>query len=234
MEKKQITLFALMIAAIILVFIANKPIEETEIIQGNWDISQKVTANNYDQYLVEESDFDYSDEAIQSIAQQIKDSTGSAKDAIKRAALYTVQNVHYDGSVPISYCYAETASKVLEKGSGDCVSMSRLNTAILRAMGIPTRTMGGCLSSNKRCEILFSIAGYDTQTSDVLDNKKRGWLHEYVEAWDGIEWVRVESTSGQIFDISCNTYLNYGYDSNNINRCVINDNSFIKECRGGY
>jgi len=78
---------------------------------------------------------------------------------------------------------------------------------------------------------LTGTASDNNGVTDVLLSIQRDDTDAY---WDGIEWVRVESTSGQIFDISCNTYLNYGYDSNNINRCVINDNSFIKECRGGY
>jgi transglutaminase-like putative cysteine protease len=208
------------------------PTISTPTIPGSWDISSAVQENNYTQYLVEEKDFDYSDERIYSVAEQIKQGTNSAKDAIKRTALYTVQHVRYDGSVSINYCYNEKASTVLASGKGDCVSMSRLNTAILRVMGIPARTMGGCLTSI-RCSALFAaIPGYTAQTSPIIDNKKRGFLHEYVEVWDGEEWFILESTSGQIFSFdSCGTYLDYGYDTNNIDRCTISDSDFINRCR---
>jgi transglutaminase-like putative cysteine protease len=202
-------------------------------IQGGWDISAEVEAKGYDIYLVEEKDFDFSNEGIFSIATQIKETTDSPEDAIKRTILYTVQNIKYDGSVSIPYCYKEKASTVLYAKRGDCVSMSRLNTALLRAQGIPARTVGGCLSLNKRCDILFaSIPGYMAKTSSLLDEKKRGYLHEYVEVWlPEKEWIRIESTSGQIFSTDCFTYLDYSYDTNNINRCTITDSSFIQECR---
>lgn len=209
------------------------PVGKIDTIQGSWDISSQVKANGFEKYLVEESDFDYTATNVWNAAQAVKSKTASAESAIKETARYVAQNVKYSGLISIDYCYSETASSVLSSRQGDCVSMSRLVTAMLRAQGIPARTMGGCLTS-KRCGILFAtVPGLQPFYMPMVDGdfKKRGFLHEYVEAWEPSRgWVRVEATSGQIFPMECVAYLNYGYDSNQYNRCTINDASFWDQC----
>jgi len=204
------------------------------LINGTWSIDEEVKSNNYDIYLVEEPDFDYSDENVYALAQEIKSESNSPKDALKRTIKYVVNNVHYSSSISTGYCYSEKASTVLDSKKGDCVSMSRLVTALLRAQGIPSRTVGGCLSMFTRCTPTFAVIPFmQTKVVPMVigDFKKRGYLHEWVEVWlpeDG--WMIVESTSGQVYPIECNTYTQYGYDSNVFNRCVISDGNFWELC----
>lgn len=219
-------IYALVALMIILAF---SPKQAVEPIKGSWDVE------GLDQFKVEEHDFDYSHPDIYNLAESIKESSSSPKDAIDKTIKYTVQNVKYSSKISVNYCYSEKASDVLNSKVGDCVSMSRLNTALLRAQGIPARTMGGCLSSYKRCIPLFSvIPGEEAKVVPMTegDYKKRGYLHEWVEAYDGEKWYLIESTSGQSFPMDCITYLEYGYDSNRYNRCVITDQTFWNECRG--
>ena len=143
--------------------------------------------------------------------------------------------MRYSGSIDINQCYTEKASTILKEGVGDCVSMSRLATALLRAQGIPTRTMGGCLSFLARCSpTMAAVPFIQTQVTEMQPNdfKKRGFLHEWIETWIPEKgWVLGEATAGQVFDLTCKSYIQYGYDSNSMERCVINDQSFWNICK---
>ena len=223
-------------------YIISKSSTTSPTIMGQWDITADVDKNGYSLYLAETSDFDYMSEKVYALAVNIKSNTATPKEAVKDTMRYVAQNIRYDSDVDIDYCYEEKASTVLEVMQGDCVSMSRLVTALLRAQGIPARTMGGCLTS-QRCVPLFASVPYlkEPQVTPMVegDYKKRvgqlkkGFLHEWVEYWipenDG--WQIVESTSGQSFDISCATYLPYSYDSNKFDRCIINSQEFWMQCK---
>ena len=241
-SKKQKTTVVFVMLAILLIFlfgggkaaVDNKTSQGTQIAsQGTWDISQKVKDNNLTPYLREELDFDYSDPEILEIAKSIKSSTATPYDAVKKTAKYVYDNIDYS-TVTVSHCYQETAASTLESGSSDCVGMTRLNIGILRAMGIPARSVGGCLKSSVRCSPLFAVApGVQAKVSPLVegDFKKRGFLHEWVEVFDGEKWYSLESTSGQIFDKeTCNQYIIFGYDNNQYNRCTIADQGFWNRC----
>ena len=180
-------------------------------------------------------DFDYTSPEVYAVAQEIKAKARNEEEAIKETLLFVVRNVRYSSAITISYCYQEKASDVLNSGLGDCVSMSRLVTALLRAQGIPARTAGGCLASFKRCVSVFAvIPTIEAQTTEMMegDFKKRGFLHEWVEVWTPKKgWRLVEATSGQLFPTQCNAYLQFSYDTNPRNRCVITDREFWNICR---
>src|SRR3990167_2747848 len=207
-------------------------------VQGNWDISKQVKEQGLEKYLIEEADFDYSNPGIQQLAKSIKSSTPGPYEAAKFTAKYVYDNIPYNSDIDINYCYQETASSTLKAKTGDCVSMTRMNVALLRAMGIPARSVGGCLKSSKRCAPLFAAyPGVEAQVTQMVpdDFKKRGFLHEWLEAWAGPEkgWITVEATSGQLFskDGNCNQYIIFGYDTNQFDCCVITDANFWKLCQ---
>ena len=231
---KPIIIFGAITAIILLTFLVPKTSNETTTIPGSWDISSEVNLAGHDIYLIEESDFDYSSDNVQTVATTIKKGTNNPEDALRETIKFVVNNIQYSSKISVSFCYAETASSVLELQTGDCVSMSRLVTALLRAQGIPARTRGGCLSFVSRCAPVFSaVPGLEPKTVALVegDFKKRGFLHEYVEAWTPDEgWVLIEATSGQKFDKECGAYLHYGYDTNNRNRCTITDRNFWEKC----
>jgi transglutaminase-like putative cysteine protease len=134
-------------------------------------------------YLAEESDIDFSPE-LQTIANEISSKHSTPKGKVKGTLEFVNDGIDYDGNVGILECYSESASSVLKKGSGDCVSMSRLTTSLLRLQGIPARTVGGCVSSLNPCSPIFSLVPVEEiPKSEIMDNKKRGFLHEWVEAY---------------------------------------------------
>ena len=156
---------------------------------------------------------------------------------MKLTAKYVYEGISYLPNMKVSSCYQETASSTLEIGMSDCVGMTRLNVALLRAMGIPARSVGGCLKSSVRCAPIFAVApGVQAKITPMQegDFKKRGFLHEWLEAWAGPEigWISVEATSGQIFDTKlCNPYIIFAYDSNQYDRCVITNQGFWNLCQ---
>lgn len=236
MTKNNLIIPLVIIAIAAAISVSNSPILNFNTIEGEWDISEQVKANNYEIYLAEEHDFDYSAPILQDMAKDIKESTSDADEAIKETAKTVAQHVKYSGSISIPYCYDETASLVAETRTGDCVSMSRLATALLRAQGIPARTMGGCLSFTKRCGILFATVPFEEAKTVPMvegDFKKRGFLHEWVEVWSPNKgWMILEATAGQIYPLDCNTYLEFGYDKDEYTRCVINSQEFWQQCAG--
>jgi len=216
----------------ILLFISPK--EKIDVIKGNWDISEEVAAKGYEQYLVEEPDFDYSDEDVYALATEIKLRTSTPEEAVKETIRWVAKNIRYSSHITVDYCYNEKASTVLDSKLGDCVSMSRLVVSLLRAQGIPARTMGGCLSSGIRCSPLFAMVPLqEAQVTEMSygDFKKRGFLHEYVEVWYGEDWKILEATSGQSYNFACDQYLDYGYDHDKYSRCTINSLEFFENCK---
>lgn len=193
-------------------------------------VKEQVSVNPND-YLSGSSDIDLSPE-IMKVAAQLKEGVTTTDDLIKRTISYTRSHVVYKGDLSVSYCYNEKASDVLKSGQGDCVSMSKLNAALLKANGIPARTVGGCVIFSKSCTINFAIVpGEEIPTAKIKgDGKKRGYLHEWVEVYDGTRWLSIESTTGNIFETGCDRYNIFGYDSNPQDRCVINDYKFNSEC----
>ena len=235
-KRKIIIVSGILIFLIVFMGTRDKLIEPLPIAEGVWDISEQVSLQNLQQYLIEEVDFDYTHPRIQEIAQNIKSTTATPYDAIKATAKYVYNNIQYSSKISVGYCYEETASSALEQGVGDCVSMTRLNVAILRAMGIPARSNGGCLASSGRCTAIFAVAPPEVQaqvTEMVIDDfKKRGFLHEWLEVFDGEKWYILEATSGQLFTSSCPSYIQYAYDNNRFDRCVIASQSFWNLCAG--
>jgi transglutaminase-like putative cysteine protease len=209
--------------------------EVKEPVKGNWDISEQVEQQNLQQFLVEEIDFDYSNPAIQQIAKDIKANTQDPYEAARVTARYVYDTIRYSSNIDIPYCYSETASSTLEAGFSDCVGMTRMNVAILRAMGIPARSSGGCLRQTQRCAPLFAVAPeIEPQVTPMTeeDFKKRGFLHEWLEFWTPeTGWQITEATAGRIYTLECPMFIQYHYDTNQFDRCVITDRSFWELCK---
>lgn len=240
-KDKKILLYVIIVAVILTILVPTKTATITSDLQpitGKWDISKQVKEQDLGQYLVEAEDFDYSHPGIFEIAEDIKSSTATPYDAVKATAKYVYDNIKYSSKVSVQYCYDETASSTLEAGTGDCVSMTRLAVALLRAQGIPARSVGGCLTST-RCSPLFAVYPLiEAQVTPMSEDdfKKRGYLHEWVEFWlpdnNNINgsWKNLEATSGQIYDKDCDMFIFYSYDTNKYDRCIIRDNQFWQTC----
>lgn len=183
-------------------------------------------------YLKHDQVIDTNDQ-IKRVSGQIANESVNAKDAIKGSLDYVYQTVDYSPSSP-AVCFQETAVDVYEIKVGNCVSMTKLNIAILREMGFAVRPAGGCISGNFVCGVLFSAHPERTPRYvpvDLKDPFKRGGLHEWFEVWLPDEgWIIGEATSGQIFSKSCQSYDYYDYSTDPEGMCVIRDLNYIRQC----
>lgn len=181
-------------------------------------------------FTSETEDMQFTTDLI-NMASKLKGSSdmATAKNTLEFVADY----VTYKGDVEISYCYSESAQTVFDTKQGDCVSMTRLTTALLRINNISVKTVGGCIRFGPSCKSLFSVSPewFTAQVSDIQDMKKRGYMHEWSEAYLDGQWYTLENTAGKIFPLECENYMKYDYDSNRYDRCVINSIDFFDTCK---
>ena len=193
--------------------------------------------NIYDKDLESSSVIDHTNDKIVKIASQIELESETADQALHRVLNYVLSHIVYDStSLTIDGCYDETSVTVLENKYGDCVSMTKLGTALLRHMGFVVKTAGGCLRSIPTCYPLMQVIPIYVETRKIrsltFDMKKRGYLHEWAEVFIDGQWWTVDFTSGGVYGPECRDYLLYSYDKGDKEEmCVINDESFFEKCK---
>lgn len=104
------------------------------------DYAALTNFDNYEQYLVSETLYDYESDAIQSLKDEIDISTENlARVNIRKIINYVVFNTKYD----LEGLGATPASQVAEEKFGVCSDYTALTVALLRSVGIPARGVGG-------------------------------------------------------------------------------------------
>lgn len=234
-SKKEKTILIIVVLFIALIAIGTKKIIDAPEPISEWQkkYRQSLIDNSISlEYVSSTSTLDFNTPDIQNAISSIN--PVSDEDALKKTTQYVLKNIKYNGRIPIDYCYAETATSALKSGVGDCVSMTKVGSAMLRGMGVAVKTAGGCLKSFFGCKPIMGTFPIEYMKSEIIDSKKRGYLHEWGEVWIMDKgWVLVDFTSGAIYDKGCDAYGFYSYDNaDKINMCVINDNSFIEQCKG--
>ena len=224
----------LLILGLILIFFigfGTKKILTTPTPKADWqkEYRQAMLDKNIPlDYISPTSTLDYETEDLQKVITGI--TPLNDEDALKKTLKFVLANVKY-GRVEKSDCFPETATSALKYGRGDCVSMTKVGSAILRGMGVAVRTGGGCLKGMS-CSSIMATFPIPVSRPDIVDNKKRGWLHEWGEVWLVKKgWVLVDFTNGAIYS-ECDDYGFYAYDNaDKIEMCIISDNSFVEECK---
>jgi transglutaminase-like putative cysteine protease len=175
-------------------------------------------------------------EKTQAVANQISSESINTKDAIRKTMEWVYQNIDYASQVSAQACFSESSTDAINKGLGDCVTMTKAAVSLLRAQGIAARPAGGCISSRFSCGVLFSIHPERMPRFEPVsleDTKKRGGLHEWLEIWVPEEgWIIGEATSGQLFPKSCGSYDYHDYNTDDVGMCIISDTNYIRQCAG--
>lgn len=191
-----------------------------------------------DKYLAMDWDYDYSSSNIQGLINEIRP-TGSAKEAAKKIGRITFNRIEYNAGLSSGKdCLKIKASEVLARGWGWCSTMSKVNIASLRGLGIASRTAVGCLTFKTGCARFAAIQGIKlpkTAPVSVEDGNYvvGGGLHGWVEVWIPEEgWVLLESTNGALFESEC---VNYARLSESVREdrqdfCFISDPVFAQFC----
>ena len=209
--------------------IGNCP-DDCEIVQWVLDYREDMISNGIPiNYLVETVHFDYNARNIRDVVNKIREDASSAEDAVKRTAREVYQRVSYV-ILPGSDCEKYTASEVLARGYGLCSTMSKVNIAILRGMGIAARPVAGCVSIKNFCKPLSIIPGVPLpKVNPIRMEGDRGvvggGLHAWVEVWLPEKgWVLLESTSGVVYENS----LCVKYDIKVLNPTTMSDFCWVK------
>lgn len=190
-------------------------------------------------YLAETEEIDFSNQEIQNLALSLK--RDSIKDTARAIALWTYTHIMYDNTDEYNDCYGMKASEILERGSGVCSTMSKLNIALLRADGIPAFSDTGCLQFNTACKLkqTFFRLPFPKFASMQVDSSGNvptmGYLHNWVMIplyEDGkIEMVILESTSGLLYEDSCINYRVYYQDPGEGETCGLNQfDPNVRDC----
>lgn len=212
--------------------------EAKEVVIPDWLSSYTASLpNDVLPYLKETTHYDYSSPEIQNAISEILSSAKNVDDAISLTLEYTYQNVNYDYKESDSICFERKASEILGRSTGQCDTMSRVNIAILRGMGIPARPEGGCLAIDGACYATFAVLGQRvpiTQEIKETDGtaSRAGGLHAWVEIYSPDGWVDGESTAGIIIEpTDCVKLVSELYPTTVVAECVSTDRSFIDMCK---
>jgi len=159
---------------------------------------------------------DYSNPEIQKVVENIEKTTNNKYKQIELTSTYVNNNINYEVMTGV-YCESETASSVLENKKGDCVSSTKLTTAILSGLEIPVQIIEGCLTNP---DIYFeyseglSVApnkfiNFTVPKPAIMKVKKAGSLHSWIRAYDGKEWQTIETTVGVVFPTKYEKEIGY-------------------------
>lgn len=202
-----------------------------EVWSKKYDVSMSL--NSIPAEYLEDNEYFKQTENIKRIAANIKKSSTSEKDAIRKTLNYVKQYIKYESADDT--CYADTVDGILDRGTGDCVSMTRIVMALLRAQGFAVRDVGGCLAEKAQCIDTYSMVKMPIPEKPKMmpgDFRKRGSLHEWAEVWtsDG-KWLILETTAGQIIDPNCSDYLLFDRVAGTKEElCYIYDEEFWAQC----
>lgn len=199
--------------------------------------SQRIRAGISNRYLEETNHFDYSSRNIMELVYDIGYNTGSAEEAVKRTAREVYLRVDYVADLSIWDCTSNSASEVLAREYGLCSTMSKVNVAILRGMGIAARPVVGCGSNLGSCHLLTILPGVELPKINPIRIEdgigvRGGGLHAWVEVWLPEEgWVLLESTNGRVYeDPKCTSYDIELYPTTIKYLCASYDLDYINAC----
>lgn len=180
-----------------------------------WDISYQnlLIQENIDfKYLEETNEIDYTNPIIQNLAYQLR--KNNPKETVKSIAKWTAENIVYDSTQQYEDCRSKKSTEIIERGTGVCSTMSKVNLALLRANGIASRSITGCFKYLEKCKYIQTIFRIKLppflQINKSLENiPTLGGLHNFVEVYLPEEgWVLLESTTGDLYENKC---INYDY-----------------------
>ena len=190
-------------------------------------------------YLMETPEIDFSDSSIQTLANQLRQDT--IKETAKSIAEWTYLNIDYTETYTYFDCITTKASEVIERKSGLCSTMSKVNIALLRANGIPAYSVTGCWKFNEACKLVQTF--YMKTLAKFLPIKIKdgfaattGSLHNWVIVplyQDGdLKNVLLESTTGTLFKNKCLNYRIYYENPSDSRACGLSfTDSSVDDCK---
>jgi len=229
-KKNQGMLVLIVIVIVIAIFSSNS--KQMPVIGTEWQLSFKQKIEQIpDNYLESTYIYNYENEEIKMVSERLVRESSNPKEYTQKVLDFVYHNVRYDFKENDVTCFNSRASDVLLRGSGQCDTQSMLVVALLRAGGIPSYPIGGCISKSPSltCDMQYAMTelrkpifrpmkeitfgrGREPIYSELEEYFSRGdlgrtgGLHAWVKAFTGERWRLLESTSGQIVGTSCYIY----------------------------
>jgi len=184
--------------------------------QEEYEFNARAELVNYELDVANTNYYNYEDPIITAVANKIVSESDSPREALKRAILFTKDNIQYVKEDDEA-CTQGSAPEILKKGTGQCDTMSIVNIAILRKMGIAARPVGGCAAPNPTCKLQALVQSVGVVEApkieqidldqDIFSRGANSGLHAWTTAWLPDEgWVTIESTLGTIASTKCYYY----------------------------
>lgn len=136
------------------------------------ELAKKSSLKNY---LRSEPQIDVTDPLIQATAKKI---VGSEKDSWKRALM--IHRYVFETLEKVPTITVPNAVEVLKTKRGDCNEHAALTTALMRAAGVPARTVVGLVYSDR----FYGTNGF--------------YYHAWVEIFSGETWTSLDPTWDQV------------------------------------
>lgn len=187
--------------------------------------------------------YDLDDIRIKEIAGQIAAQSTSATDAMHKAAEYVYDNIEYDAKEGNLACEFGTATKVLERRTGQCDTQGMLLIALYRSMGIASRSAAGCVFQTNNCWLQAVVPGLPGVPKYVplqsigegqeVFGRAGGGLHTWVQALDPEQgWINVEATTGKFINTKCWNYHSelYPDDADKTQMCITTNRRYAQAC----
>jgi len=222
-------------------------LEDCKLVSWQEDYERmRINAGISNKYLEKTTHFDYDARNIMDLVYDIRANTNSAEEAVKKTAREVYLEIDYFGVKNPAYkplgagtdCKSIQASEILAREYGLCSTMSKVNIAILRGMGIAARPVVGCASIVGSCQLLKILPGVDLPKINPIRIEDGeavigGGLHAWVEVWLPEEgWVLLESTNGIVYkDPKCIKYNTLMHPTTISNLCTSSDWDYVNSCR---
>ena len=245
MHNKNFTIFFIISAVLLIVISLSTLIQQSRTVKpptanvSGWEYGyqQNLADNKISQdYLASTEYFDYTDPYIEEIAATIKNSSKSPEEAVQKTLDYVYGKLQYNMYEPDGVCLQGKASQIIRGNSAQCDTDTMVVVSLLRAEGIATRSVGGCVYVSQTCQNAFSINGepnrlpkYKPATKGQIG--RAGGLHAWAEAWLPNEgWVTLETTAGTIVRNTCAQYNVEEYPTNQKDLCQTSSFSYADWC----
>lgn len=184
------------------------------------------------EYL-KENMFDCSDPVINNLVESLR-VEDDPESSVRNVMLWTYYNIDYDFSdevFSLEYCENMNATGIIGVGKGVCSTMSRVNLALLRCMGISSYMNTGCVKPSGRCEELSTLRLIPENKFDDGVMLVSGGAHSWISVWIPDKgWLFLESTRGELYPSKCLDYdIYYPNPQSTRKQCSI-DGWLIDKC----
>lgn len=234
-DKKALPIKQILIVIAILVVLSLLTIKPKETINTDWKLEyfEQVKIAGLESYITIPSELESSSPELEQLILEVNKTAKSAEDAVRKIIDWTYYNIKYQPNTN-KFCPSETPDDIIAFGTGNCVSMTKVNLAALSKLGFAIRPTSGCISKQDTCRPLFSVEPDRVRQWVPVtegDNELRGGLHLWLEVWIPEKgWVIVESTAGTLYSEGCNDYDVSAQSYDAYTMCYQSNLGYIQQC----